>query len=211
MISLERYAALIESASTGEFMLPEHWAMVGNGPTIGSHFTHYAMLARQIGPEDDVLDLGCGCGLATRIYRLHTSGRVVAVDRPPAIDIAHFGYPTPGVEYVACEFTTDALPRGQFDLVAFTEVYEHLDEALGHRVIEQVAERLRPCGRLLMSVPLLSRGPRQAAANFRHHVRDFTDEAAVLGEVADILRVGQSVALVSMQGVGESIEGRCRG
>ena len=60
-----------------------------------------------------------------------------------------------------------------------------------------------------MSVPLLSRGPQQAAANYRHHVRDFADEDTVLSEVAAMLRPSQSVALVTASGVNEAVEGRC--
>jgi SAM-dependent methyltransferase len=207
-LSAEACRLLVQAASTGEFMFPEHWALAGNIPTIASHLHHYATVAAQIGPRDSVLDVACGCGLAARLYRLRTTARVVAVDRPPAIDVARSLYYMPGIEYVALDFTRDALPEGRFTVAVLTEVYEHLHEAAGRALIRQIAARLRPHGRLYVSVPLLSRGERQAAKYYRHHVRDFEDEADVLGEIAGELLVGQSAHLVHMATITASEAGQ---
>ena len=198
------------ATAQGECMFPERCMALGRDgdfTTIAHHLLHYRTVIEQIGPEDDVLDVGCGCGLASRFYRLQTEGRVVAVDRPPSIAIARSLYYAPGVEYVDLDFTEGPLPAGEFDVAVLTEVYEHLEEALGRKVIREISDRLRPDGRLFMSVPLLSRGPEQAAERFRYHVRDFADEAAVLTEVAEGLAPGQTVGLVFMKEITGSMVG----
>ncbi|HUT75453.1 MAG TPA: class I SAM-dependent methyltransferase [Armatimonadota bacterium] len=207
-LTLEDYRELV--AAAGEFMFPEHWAMVGNIGTIASHIHHYNAVANAIEAADDVLDVGCGCGLATRLYRLQTTGRVVAVDRPPAIDIARSLYYSPGVEYWSQDFVEEALPEGEFDVAVLTEVYEHLPEAVGHKVVGEIAARLRPEGRLYMSVPLLSRGEQQASKNFANHCRDWADEEAVLDEVAGMLSAGQTVGLVFLASI-VATKGGCKG
>jgi len=194
---------------SGEFAWPEVWATRGNSATVASHLRHYATVAAHLQPADSVIDVGCGCGLATRIYRLHVGGRVVAVDRPPAITVARNYYPMPGVEYHSIEFSRNELPEGEFDVAIMLEVLEHLQAEVGAAVLQQIAARLRQNGRLYFSVPLLSRGNRPAS-EVKHHVRDFADPDAALAEATRYLFAGQSAHLVYMDAIAASGGGgRC--
>lgn len=208
-LSPEEFKELIREGSIWEFLLPEQVVLgQGHPDAIGnmmSHLCHYAMVASAIKPTDDILDVGCGCGLAVKFYRLKTEGRVVAVDRPPAIEIARCAYYTPGVEYYAGDFADHSLPEGPFDLATMIDVYEHLPEDVGWRILDELSARLRPDGRFLISVPLMSRGG--YAKNNAYHLREFADEPTVLQEVATHLAQGQSVRFVTTKYLSDPVRG----
>ena len=203
------YQELIAEAKAGECMVPEAfvfnadttdlWSPGGIG-NVASHFGHYADVARAIGEHDAVLDVGCGCGFGVRIYRLRTQGRVVAIDKRPAIDIARHLYPTPGVEYFEVDLREGELPEGPFDVVAMTDVYEHLDEETGTRVMEQVRECLTDDGRLIVSAPVACDS--SPGVPNPYHLRTFPDSRAIVDELRSHLRLGQHVQFVRIGDIG---------
>ena len=199
-MNLPEFRELIEQGSSGELMLPEYFALrettgdpfnLGGIGNIARHFSYWSRVAHLIGNADNVLDIGCGCGLAARLYRLRTEGRVVALDREPALGIAQALYHTPDVEYVEADLMDCDLPEGPFDVVAMTEVYEHLPEDVGLRVVGQIAERLAEGGRLVMSVPFEA----EEYGN-QYHARHFRGAEDVLCEVSERLSVGTMLYLL---------------
>ncbi|MBT8486342.1 MAG: methyltransferase domain-containing protein [Phycisphaerae bacterium] len=85
-----------------------------------------------------LLDFGCGHGAFMRAF---------AAARP--------GWRVEGAEvsdrYAAPDVTVGALPAGPFDLITALYVFEHLEQPA--EVATQLARRLAPGGRLLLTVP----------------------------------------------------------
>jgi hypothetical protein len=82
-ITADELQALVDNAAGGECMVPECFVIYadtanvfspGGIGNIASHFGHYREVLQYIGRHDNVLDIGCGCGFATRLYRLKTKG-----------------------------------------------------------------------------------------------------------------------------------------
>lgn len=199
--SLAWYRSLVKMS--GEFMLPELCIVASEGGLLASHVAHYREVLKRIEPTDDIMDVGCGCGLAVRAYRMVTEGRVVAIDKRPAIHVAQHLYWAPGVEYLQTDLNKDPLPDGSFDLVTCTDVYEHLNERRGLHVIDMIRERLTEEGRLVMSVPFGCEGP--DGGHF--HLRKFQEYEELTTEVSARLLPSQRVIVIRGWGVAAKANG----
>ena len=95
-----------------------------------------------------ILEIGCGTG--HNVPMLRGFGTVDAVELDPdarAIASDRLGMPVIGASLPVLE----GVPEGQYDLVALLDVIEHVaDDAAG---MAGVARRLRPGGRVLLTVP----------------------------------------------------------
>jgi SAM-dependent methyltransferase len=151
-------------------LLDEHWRLVGKRPELASRFTALELKARsksepivqaieaargtRIGPDDRVLEVGCGsAALAAALARRRAN--VVASDvslrwlvlaQKRLADEA-----TEGVDLVACAAEALPFPDESFDIVAASDVVEHVEDV--GRFVADCARVLRPGGLLFLATP----------------------------------------------------------
>ena len=125
------------------------------------------VLSSVIGPSESVRILDAGSGdawFARQLVATHPRASVTCFD-PGYGDGARLPDPVPGIEFVA------AGPSEQFDVVTLLDVLEHVQNDAAF--LAWLTERLRPGGRLLISVPawpfLFSRHD-DALGHFRRYV-----------------------------------------
>lgn len=92
-----------------------------------------------------VLDVGCG-HMPFRTLLLRHAESYDGLDLEPRVE---------GVRYVTDAATMSGVPPGAFDTVLCSEVLEHVDNP--DQVLAAIANVLRPGGKLLATVPHLSR------------------------------------------------------
>jgi ubiquinone/menaquinone biosynthesis C-methylase UbiE len=100
-----------------------------------------------VGPNETVLDIGCGTGNLTRavLARLGRRGRVVAVDfAVRMIDLARRNVPDPRVEWHVADARSLPLPDGSCDRVFCFSVWPHFDDR--EAVATELRRVLRPGG-----------------------------------------------------------------
>jgi len=109
-----------------------------------------AVITRHIRPAPDarILEIGCGTGHNVPMLRgfgtvdaveLDDDARAVASDRL-GIAVAKAALPS-----------LDGLPEGQYDLIALLDVIEHVEQ--DREGLASIRRRLRPGGRILITVP----------------------------------------------------------
>ncbi len=100
----------------------------------------------------DVLDVGCGNGMAlTRFFRA-PGDRVLGVDtHEPSIEYARTHFGGPGLEFRSRAVEELVAEERRFDAVVFADVLEHLDEPAS--ALATGAQLLREGGRVLLTVP----------------------------------------------------------
>ncbi|HOW85469.1 MAG TPA: class I SAM-dependent methyltransferase [Candidatus Aminicenantes bacterium] len=102
-----------------------------------------------VGPDDRVLDAGCGTGNLTRalLDRLSGSGRVLAVDLSPRmIDEARRKVLDPRADWLVADLRRLPVPEASFDRVICFSVWPHLDDRAG--AAGEIFRVLKPGGRL---------------------------------------------------------------
>lgn len=123
----EEYLRNMEWWADGERFVPDMF--VGGLDNVHSHFAHWENIASMLHEGEKAIEIGCGCGLSSRIYSLRTKTRFVAVDKPEVVKMSSQMYPTPGVEYVGADFNTRWAIKGcPFDVVICVDVIEHVRE-----------------------------------------------------------------------------------
>jgi SAM-dependent methyltransferase len=124
------------------------------------------LIAEHMGsrPVGDLLEIGCGNGIASA-YFAGTVRRVVASDLPRMDHAKHsIGLEktrkliekvgATNVEIVGCSAHQLPFPEESFDVVLAVQTLEHLPDRL--TALRECLRVLRPCGRLLASVPTTS-------------------------------------------------------
>jgi 2-polyprenyl-3-methyl-5-hydroxy-6-metoxy-1,4-benzoquinol methylase len=151
-------------------LLDEHWRLIGKRPELASRFTAQELKARsksepivdaieaargtRIGPDDPVLEVGCGtAALAAALAR--RGANVVASDvslrwlvlaqKRLAEEAAE------GVELLACAAEALPFPDESFDIVAASDVVEHVEDVEGF--VADCSRVLRPGGLLFLATP----------------------------------------------------------
>jgi ubiquinone/menaquinone biosynthesis C-methylase UbiE len=115
------------------------------------------LAAASIGPNDRLLDLGCGIGniliaLSQRIAFAHPS---VGVDVSPALielgrgEVARAGF-NGKIDLQVAAATSLPFEQSSFDVVITSHVIKHLDDAALALSFAEVARVLRPGGRFLL-------------------------------------------------------------
>lgn len=120
-----------------------------------SSWTH---VARQVGRDAVVLDLGCWDGLLLATLAERADCRGVGIERDP--DAAARARAR-GVEVVAADLDDPAWPAAlggrRFDVVVLADVVEHVRDP--HAVLVAIRDRvLAPGGRVVLSVPNVAHG-----------------------------------------------------
>jgi methionine biosynthesis protein MetW len=107
------------------------------------------IIAKLISPNDRVLDVGCGTGSVARLLADACQARIVGIE-PDEVRAAMAA--SRGLDvHVGC-LSSDLIQRiGQFDVVLFADVLEHLPNPYSELV--RAREALRPRGRVILSVP----------------------------------------------------------
>lgn len=109
-----------------------------------------ALIRRRVQPPDHAAILEIGCGTGHNIAMLARFGSVDALELDgEARKVAEqrlgkpvLSAPLPGLVGV---------PEGHYDFIAALDVIEHVDD--DHAAMESIARRLKPGGKLLISVP----------------------------------------------------------
>jgi SAM-dependent methyltransferase len=140
----------------------------------------YDRLARTVNwREDRVLDCACGVGVGTAI--LSAAGvnvRGCDIDRA-AVRQARKAHPR--VTYDVQNAQALDYPDGEFGTVVCLDTIEHVDDVAAS--LASIRRVLRPCGRLIVEVPLLRRRPIGVPV-VSSHLREYESGDAV----ADLLR-----------------------
>lgn len=147
-----------------------------------AHFFRWGWVAREIGNEHDVLEVGCGTDYPlSRVVQItaHNVPRsYVGVDlnplpKPPQLRWATF--------FGSFNFVERHEELGTFDRIVCLEVIEHMTRDLGQFLLDGLRDHLRPKGRLYLSTPVFNG---KKAAN---HIHEYTiDELRSAFEEANL-------------------------
>lgn len=154
---------------TFEALLGEHWRMIGKRPELAARFTaHELSAAAKSEPivdaiaearaaataGDRVLEVGCGTAALTAAFA-NRGAEVVATDvslRWLALAQKRLSESAAeSVELVACAAEELPFPDESFDVVAASDVIEHVEDP--RRFVAEAARVLRPGGVLFLATP----------------------------------------------------------
>lgn len=109
-----------------------------------------ALIARKVRPPKDARILEVGCGTGHNLEMLSAFGHVEATELEPearALSSERLGRPV----HDAALPDLSLFPPSHFDLVALLDVLEHVDD--DHAALAAIRDRLKPGGKLLVTVP----------------------------------------------------------
>lgn len=162
------------AADVGQRGLEEHYAHYFDDLARDFRAASLSRLVASLTPPGRVLDVGCGSGATSEV--LWRRGRHVVSMDPSAAMVAmcrahlgRAGLPTAHVHEGGVESIP---PRAEFDAVIALDVIEHIEDDLA--ALRHMHRALAPAGRLILSVPALSRlfGPKDVAVgHFRRYDR----------------------------------------
>jgi len=120
-------------------------------------------------PGDTVLDLGCGEGYLTQLFR-EQCGRIIGVDySEEAVAQARERY---GLDCRHMSCTALDFPDQSFEVVTCFELLEHLTRLQARRTVAEIYRVLKPGGRLVGSTPL-NPGAGSPPATYAH-IHEYT-------------------------------------
>jgi acetyltransferase-like isoleucine patch superfamily enzyme/2-polyprenyl-3-methyl-5-hydroxy-6-metoxy-1,4-benzoquinol methylase len=121
---------------------PEYWPHIERRAAFGVRF---------LTPADAVLDLGCGDGYLTQLFR-EKCGRIIGIDyceEAVATARERFGLDCRHMSCTALDF-----PPASFDVVTCFELLEHLTRLQAKRTVAESHRVLKPGGRFVGSTPV---------------------------------------------------------
>jgi ubiquinone/menaquinone biosynthesis C-methylase UbiE len=152
-------------------LLEEHWRLVGKQPELAARFT-----AQELGPRascepiveeiegargspieagDRVLEIGCGTAALGGAFARRGASVTASDVSLRWLVLARKRLQEAGlvdrVELVACAAESMPFPDGSFDVVAASDVIEHVQDT--DRVVAECARVLRPGGLLFLATP----------------------------------------------------------
>ena len=169
-----------------------HAVAYGEGThTKHRHMRYHDFFTDRIGPDERVLDVGCGIGALAHSIAERSGASVTAIDiEADKIAEARARYPHPRIDYVVGD-ATRGVPGGSYDVVVLSNVLEHLSgrPEFVSDVMDAVSAR-----RALIRVPLFERDwrvplKRELGVEWRldptheteYTLEDFSDEMRVAG------------------------------
>ncbi len=109
-----------------------------------------AFIAREIAPPRSALILEIGCGTGHNVPMLRRFGEVDAVELDEAARAV--ASERLGVQVLAASLPAlEGVAEGRYDLIALLDVIEHVEDDVAS--LASIARRLRPSGRILITVP----------------------------------------------------------
>lgn len=121
-----------------------HWWYVARRDVL------HDLIARRIAPTKDARILEIGCGTGHNLAMLARFGRVEGLELDPAsraVASARF----PGAVGDARLPELKGIEEGAYDLIALLDVLEHVEDDVAS--LKAIAARLKPGGRILVTVP----------------------------------------------------------
>jgi 2-polyprenyl-3-methyl-5-hydroxy-6-metoxy-1,4-benzoquinol methylase len=139
----------------------------------GAEFMGYLRLLLDLQPNENILDIGCGCGLMALYLQdyLDSNGTYTGVDiHGPSIRWCsnHIAKTHPNFRFA--QISDGQLPfAGQsFDVILLKSVFTHLRPAEVEKYLSEIARLLDPNGRCLASFFLLNDEQKMLAASGRN-------------------------------------------
>lgn len=130
----------------------------------------YKFIARQVKTTDRVLEIGCGSGLGA-VFLGQRSREVVGLEiKPYEVKDAARSNRRKNVTILEQDFF-DYDEQEKFDVVALVDVFEHLPEPEGRRMLEKAARHLNPKGLLALGTPSVHSYPLSSPISQAGHVR----------------------------------------
>ena len=103
-----------------------------------------------IGPEADLVDVGCGAGRLAERLRASHRGRYLGTDVVPEL-LDHARALAPGWEFELVESLLIPWPEGSADAVCFFSVLTHLPHEASYAYLRESVRVLRPGGLVVVS------------------------------------------------------------
>ena len=185
----QEYLQGMKQWADGERLIPE--AFTGGISNVMSHFSHWQQVSELLNEGDKAIEVGCGCGMSSRIYSLKTKRPFVAIDKPEVVQFSRMLYPTPGVLYGGADFNEDAWAwqlrkTERFDAVICVDVIEHVQQK--EVFLESLASLGHEKTRWIITAPI---GEDQNPWHVHHwkSVEEFLDDVCRYIPVERIIRV----------------------
>jgi SAM-dependent methyltransferase len=162
------------------------------------HVSRY-LFARSVVVGTDIVDMGCGSGYGSAILARDRRHRVTGIDSSPdAVKAAAAAWSRPNIAFMVGDALDLHMSPGSVDTVVSFEAIEHVTDPA--RFLDQIAQLLRPGGRLVLSTPdrdFYSPGAQHGESHNPFHLSEMT-RAELVELVASRFRVisvyGQSPA-----------------
>lgn len=198
----QQYEKLVDTMyeTYGDVVLPAEYAyfLQENTLRLLIRLARYKAIARQLGPADDVLEIGSGSGVGAMFLAQHCRS-VLGIDlKEHEVNEARGINKRPNVRFEVGDFF-DLPAEASFDTIVNLDVVEHLPEAEGERLIERTTRHLRDTGMLVLGTPSIHSYPYQSALSQAAHVRcyDLDELTAIVGRhYGRILRFSMNDELV---------------
>ena len=198
----KRYETLIDKMyeSYGDIVLPAEYAYFfqENALRLLIRLARYKAIAKQLGPEDEVIEIGSGSGVGAMFLAQHCRS-VLGLDlKEHEVKEARGINRRSNVRFEVGDFF-DLPEEAAFDAIVNLDVIEHLPEAQGECLVERTARHLRDTGMLVLGTPSIHSYPHQSPLSQAAHVRcyDLDELTAMVGRhYGRVLRFSMNDELV---------------
>jgi acetyltransferase-like isoleucine patch superfamily enzyme len=170
-----------------DFRQRERAACAGMPQEICDHVAERGRrLAALLGPQDVVLDVGCGEGIITALLAPRCR-QVIGCDYSREA-VATATKQFPGIQFVYSNSTCLRFENASFTQVVLSDVAEHLLPVQLEKTLDEADRVLRTGGSLLLATPLTGKGVRTSTYT---HIYEYSahEIEALLGRIFDEVRL----------------------